>query len=288
MAERLPFGPSTRPEATCTIRLMGEVMVDFDNNRIWGPLLTKAVGSLLPNAAREKLLAEKFEFFEDALDLLFSCTNREKIIKATLKWIRTTTVAGYHGSRLIDLEVDSIRSLGLLPLEAPARRERLVRALSCHPRWNAEALDAALLEYGEGNKAGHREGQVSLTLSRCGLLHGFNHYLAYGSEFDKHVACALLGDEGTELLREDGKARIIQVAVPGPVALNRANRYFSIADWLERGELPNLVADFLKAWSYTLAHPEFDCGTLQIDCGMGFCEAIPSRWIVNIETLPTI
>ena len=67
---------------------MGEVMVDFDNNCIWGPLLTKAVGSLLPNAAREKLLAEKFEFVEDALDLLFSCTNREKIIKATLEWIR--------------------------------------------------------------------------------------------------------------------------------------------------------------------------------------------------------
>ena len=196
------------------------LMVDFDNNCIWGPLLTKAVGSLLPNAAREKLLAEKFEFVEDALNLLFSCTNREKIIKATLEWIRTTTVAGYHGSRLIDLEVDSIRSLGLLPLGAPARRERLVRALSCHPRWNEEALDAALLKYGEGNRAGHREGQVSLTLSRCGLLHGFNHYLTHGSEFDQRVADALLGDEGKELLREDGKARIIQVAVPGPVALN--------------------------------------------------------------------
>ena len=156
------------------------------------------------------------------LDLLFSCTNREKIIKATLEWIRTTTVAGYHGSRLIDLEVDSIRSLGLLPLEAPARRERLVRALSCHPRWNEEALDAAVLKYGEGNRAGRREGQVSLTLSRCGLLHGFNHYLAHGSEFDQHVAYALLGDERKELLRRDGKARIIQVAVPGDIALNRA------------------------------------------------------------------
>ena len=145
-----------------------------------------------------------------------------------------------------------------------------------------------LLKYGEGNRAGRREVQVSLTLSRCGLLHGFNHYLAHGSGFDQHVAYALLGDEGKELLRGDGKARIIQVAVPGPVALNRANRYLSIAARLERGQLPNLVEDFLKAWSYTLAHPEFDCGTLQLDCGMGFCEAIPSRWIVNIETLPTI
>ena len=64
-------------------------MVDFDNNCIWVLLLTEAVGSLLPNAAREKLLVEKPEFVEDALDLLFSCTNREEIINATLEWIRT-------------------------------------------------------------------------------------------------------------------------------------------------------------------------------------------------------
>ena len=263
-------------------------MVNFDNNCIWVPLLTKAVGSFLPNAAREKLLAEKPEFIEDALDLLFSCTIRKEIINATLEWIRTMTISGYHGSRLVDSEVDSILFCGLLPLEAPSRRERLCKALSCHPKWNEEALDAALLKYGEGNKAGPREGQVHLTLSRHALLHGFNHYLTHGSEFDQHVAYALLGNEGKELLREDGKARIIQVAVPGPVALNRANQYISIAARLERGQLPNLVEDFLKAWSYTLAHPEFDCGTLKLDCGIGFCGAIPSRWIVNIETLPTI
>ena len=263
-----------------------ESLVDFDNNRTWVPLLTQAVGPLLPDAAREKLLSEKPEFVEDALDLLFSYTNRENIIKETLEWIRTLTVAGCHGSRLIDSEVDSIRALGLRPLEAPARRVRLVRALSCHSRWNEEALDAALLNYGEGNRAGHREGQVSLTLSRCGLLHGFNHYLTHGSEFDQHVAYELLGDEGKELLRRDGKARIIQFAVPGDVALNRVNRYFTVDECLARGEVPHLVAEFLKAWSYTLAHPDFDCGTLELDCGMGFCETVPSDWIVDIDTLP--
>ncbi len=263
-------------------------MVDFDNNRIWVPLLTKAVGSLLSDAAREKLRAEMPEFLEDALDLLFFCTNREEIINATLEWIRTMPIAGYHGSRLVDSEVDSIRFRGLLPLKALSRRERLCKALSCHPRWKEGALDAALLNFGEGNKAGCREGQVSLTLSRCGLLHGFNHYLTHGSEFDQHVAYALLGNEGKELLRKDGNARIIQVAVPGPVALNRANQYFPIAARLERGQLPNLLEDFLRAWSYTLAHPDFDCGTLKLDCGMVFCKAVPSRWIVNIETLPTI
>ena len=95
-----------------------------------------------------------------------------------------------------------------------------------------------MLKYGEGNRAGRREGQVSLTLSRCGLLHGFNHYLAHGSEFDQHVAYALLGDERKELLRQDGKARIIQVAVPGDIALNRANRYLTVDERVARGEVP--------------------------------------------------
>lgn len=260
-------------------------MMDFDNNHIWIPLLTEAVGSLLSEAAQEKLLAEEPEFYEDALELLFSCTDREKITSATLDWIRTETIAGYHGSRLVDSEVYSIKDRGLVPLNATTRRKRIVRALSCHPRWNEAALDAALLEYGKGNRAGPREGQVSLTLSRCGLLYGFNHYLTYGSEFDQHVAFRLLGDDGKELLRKDGKARIIQVAVPGSVALKRANRYTPIDERLERGQLPNLVEDFLKVWSYTLAHRDFDCRTLELDCGMGFCEAVPSDWIVNIETL---
>ena len=56
-------------------------MMDFDNNHIWIPLLTEAVGSLLSEAAQEKLLAEEPEFYEDALELLFSCTDREKITR---------------------------------------------------------------------------------------------------------------------------------------------------------------------------------------------------------------
>ena len=102
----------------------------------------------------------------------------------------------------------------------------------------------SLVMYGESNKAGRRESQVHLTLSRCGLLHAFNHYLTHGSEFDQHVAYALLGNEGKELLRKDGKARVIKVSVPGDIALNAANRYFPIDDQpLEKGQLPNLVED---------------------------------------------
>lgn len=259
--------------------------VDFDTNHLWVPLLTDAVGSLLSDSAKAELEAEKPQFVEDALRVLFSCTNRYEIIHRTLEWIRANRIAGYHGTRLLECEVASIRSNGLRPLEARARRNRLVRALSFHPSWDVQALDSALQEYGEGNKAGVREGQASLTVSRSGLLHGFNHYLAYGSEFDQQVAQALLDDDGMELLRADGETRIIQFSVPGSDALNAANPYRSIDRCLRQGEPPNLLEDFLKAWSYTLAHPDFDCATLEVDCGMKFCDTVPSGWIVRIETL---
>jgi len=34
-----------------------------------------------------------------------------------------------------------------------------------------------------------------------------------------------------------------------------------------------------------LVHPDFDYGTLHIDCGWEFPSTVPSAWIVDIETL---
>ena len=165
-------------------------MFDFDDNHTWGPELTAAVGELLTDGVVDKLVTDSPEYIEEARELLFSCADRARIIDATLAWIRSTVIAGYHGDRLNQSEVESIRARGLLPLDAEARRPCLSRALSPHPRWAdvEDRLDAALQEYGPGGKAGWREGQVHLTLSRCGLVNGFNHYLTHGSEFDQQVS----------------------------------------------------------------------------------------------------
>ena len=150
-----------------------------------------------------------------------------------------------------------------MPLNANARRTRLVRALSSHKRWRevAHCLDEILYQYGTGNEAGNREGQVHLTLSRNGLVGGFKHYLTHGAEFDQRVAQTLLGDDGLELLRKDGTARLIRVAVPGDIALDAAHPHFSIEQLLAKGDVPNLVDDILKVWSYSLSHPDYKCGT---------------------------
>jgi hypothetical protein len=262
-------------------------VLDFDSIDHWAPTLAAALRQHVPDSLEQILTTTKPEYVEDARDMLFDLADRDAIIDAALHWLRSTTLAGYHGSRLTDADVLSIQSAGLAPLEAGARHDRLARALSPHPKWPevAASLDASLRAHGgEDGRAGSRENQVHLTLSRTALTDGFDHYLTHGAEFDQHVAYDLLGAEGQELLARDGNPRIVTVAVPGPIALEAAHAIFSIDDLRARGDVPNLVDAFLYSWSYRLAYPSFDPGSLTVDCGMMFRHTIPPAWIVDIRT----
>jgi hypothetical protein len=260
-------------------------MLDFDNIDDWSPKLS-AVLRKIQSSVEQKFLKAKPQYIEDARDLLFDLTNRGVVIEAVLTWLRSMKIIGYHGSRMTEAEIISVQETGLLPLIANTRRDRLTRALSPHPRWGevAAKLDPTIQAYGQGGFAGHREGQVHLTLSRAGLINGLNHYLLYGSEFDQHVAFELLGAEGKELLARDGKPKIIKFAVPGDLALDAAHPIFSVDDIRLRGDVPNLVNEFLESWSYRLAYPNFQSRTLKVDCGMVFYQTVPAAWIVEIET----
>lgn len=241
----------------------------------------------VPHSFERRVADAAPEYVEDALDLLFESTVRDAVIDATLAWIRSSTVVGYHGSRLTDEEVASVRSRGLTPLVAGTRRERLVRSLSAHPRWHevADRLEAALRDHEPGGAAGRREGQAHLTLSRCGLVDGFNHYLTHGSEFDQRVAHALLGPDGVELLTKDGEPTVLRFTVPGPRALDAAHPHFCVDDMRTGGRVPNMVREFLEAWSYKLAHPAFQSRTLKADCGMVFRSTIRIAWLAGVATL---
>jgi len=259
-------------------------MIDFDGIDDWAPELSDALSRCLPHDFKRRLDEATPEYVEDALDLLFEAAGRDAVIDATLAWIRASSVVGYHGSRLTDEEVASVRSSGLIPLDAETRRKHLVGALSPHPRWGevADRLTPALQNHGPGEAAGQREGQAHLTLSRRGLVDGFNHYLTYGSEFDQHVAQELLGEDGKELLAKYGSPTVLRVAVPGPEALSASHPHFGVDDMQTRGEVPNMVREFLEVWSYRLAHPAFQSGTLKVDCGMVFRSTIPATWILGI------
>lgn len=260
-------------------------LIDFDDIDAWHSSLTQALRSELPASTQTILVAAKPRYIEDACELVLELGERDALIDAVLGWLRGDVIAGFHGSRLSEADVASIEATGLVPLDAGSRRERLARALSCHPRWSAVAhsLDDAIDRHGPSDAAGHREGQAHLTLSYAGLVDGFNHYLRYGSEFDQHVAHSLLGPEGYDALAADGRPTLIGFAVPGEAALNAAHPHFTIDDVRRNGDLPNIADEFLKAWSYKLAHPAFQSSTLKIDCGLVFRDIVPSDWLFRVE-----
>ncbi len=262
-------------------------MLDFDSIDDWAHQLSAALKDHLPDAVDSILVEAAPEFVEDAQGLLFKLADRDAIIDATLTWIRGTHVVGYHGTRLTDPEVESVRELGLLPLKGSARRNRLARALSAHPRWSevVDRLEAEIEAQGPGKIAGCRDNLVALTLSRAGLEKSFNHYLTHGAEFDYDVAFALLGDEGVNLLSQVGQPRVVSVAVPGKVALEAAHFSTGIEFVRGRGDVPNLVREFLKAWSFRLAHPEYQARSLMVDCGMAFDTVVPRDWLLGIDSL---
>jgi hypothetical protein len=224
---------------------------------------------------------------EDAMSILLDELNvdRGRVIKAVGAWIEGQHVAAYHGSRLTEQEVECVRAHGLKRLRATDRTDRLRAILSEHPLWAnvADQLEAAVQAYGARNRGGHREGQVHATLSQSGLLHGFNHYLTHGSELDQRVAHHLLDEEGKVLLANYGQPVIFRLSVPGPQALSASNPWGLLS-----GEMLNLVRQFLRAWSYWLAVPEFTTSSLRVDCGFLFNPDISPRWLVETEwvTLP--
>jgi len=262
-------------------------IIDFDNIDEWATSLENALRPLMTDVARKKLAEAKLQYIEDTRDLLFELTNRDEVINATLDWLYSKKIAGYHGTRIIESEVTSIQSNGLLPLNATVRRNRLVRALSPHPNWSeaSRRLDEVIQSHGQGNREGKREGQAHLTLSMSGLVNGFNHYLVYGSEFDKNVARELLGQDGIKLISLDGESKVIKIAVPGELALKAAHPFFSVEDIRAKDETPNLVKEFLEAWSYKASNPNFQSRQLKVDCGMIFWSAVPADWIVDIKTV---
>jgi hypothetical protein len=211
--------------------------------------------------------------------------NRMALAAAVEEWLSGQRIAGYHGSRLTEEEVERVRAEGLRTLSAADRRERLEAAMSVHPDWATKGagLAQALEDYGPRRRAGGREGQAHLTLSRSVLRRSFNHYLTHGSEFDQKVAYHLLGDEGFDLLGTYGLPVLFTVAVPGAIAIEAANPYGR-----RRDEEPSLVRQVVTLWCAWLARPEWTGERYRPDCGIVFRQPVPAEWIVAAEMLEAV
>jgi hypothetical protein len=260
-------------------------MINYDAIDDWSPRLGQALADAVPTPVRQRVATTTHEYIEDALESILRLVDRGQVIEATLRWIGENVVLAYHGTRVTDEERLSILTTGLRPLAAEQRRHRLVRALSKHPMWRESEgrLDEVLRSHSGTGKSGRREGQVHLTLSRAGLTSGFSHYLTHGSEFDQHVAHDLLGEEGQELLATDGTPQVVTVAVPGNQALEGAHPHLAVAETIARGELPNLVSQFLEVWAFKLSDVTYQSTRRKLDCGVWFRTGVPATWIHSIE-----
>ena len=260
-------------------------MICFDSIDAWEPSLSQVLSQIAPVDIQQTLRERSHQFVEDASDHFLSLVDRDTVVDAVLAWLRSNSIAAYHGTRLTPDEVNSIKANGLVPLDATERHVRLKRALSRHPRWPnvAHLLDGEIQSMQQGDAVGSREGQVHLTLSNHGLTHKFNHYLTHGSEFDWHVAQALLGDEGRDLLMQDGNSFVIQVEIPGEFALAAAHPWVSIKDVRAKGDLPNILKEFLNVWCFRLVRPQFTISGYPVDSGMVFLETIPPTWIRQFQ-----
>jgi hypothetical protein len=252
---------------------------DFDRLDLWGPELTVRLEGIVSPDVRRRVADSDPEFVEDARDTLFGLVEADAVNTAVAEWVSERPIAAYHGSRLTEAEIAAIQKGGLRPLRIEDRRARLVRALSQHQDWPAKShrLAEALELHGKGERAGRREGQVHLTLSRAGLVKSFNHYLTHGAEVDQHLAHHVLGDEGINLLRRDGVPIVFRCLVPPDVAIPACNR-FTIGT-------PYPVPEVVPEWAYWLAKPQRAMECIQADCGLVLHNQMPAEWIVGVERL---
>lgn len=263
-------------------------MIYYDKIETWETSFRDLVIRLLGEEAVRNLASSYFEFIEDAGDFVANHSDIQTLSTQIESWLQESEFCGFHGTRLLPEEILSVQQKGLRPLLATDREQRLREIFARHPSWSS--VESRLLEVledvGPSEKQGRRQGQVHFSLSRSGLVNGFNHYLTHGSEFDQHVAHRLFDDQsGLELLKSETVPILVHVSFSGDQLIQGAHPHFSYSDVLDMGEIPGLARTFLNAWAFKAANPAYDIEKLRTDCCMMERAATPPERILNVEKL---
>jgi hypothetical protein len=253
--------------------------LDFDAGTTWIPQLRAGLSHLLPDDVDSRLIRAKPEGPWTAQTALCRHVDPAALVAAVRHWLIDQDVLLFHGTRVSEKQLASIRSDGLKLLIAADRFAAISEFLDGHRRWReiAPRLEEAIGYV--ASRSGGRVGRVHAGLSRSGMLRACNHYLVEGSEFDHHVAKFLLGEECHEQNRARGRAALVQFRISGAAALAAANPFG------ELGEVPNLVREVIGAMAYAIATRDNDTERLEADCAFVFETNIPSQAIQSIETI---
>ncbi|CUH79433.1 hypothetical protein [Tropicibacter naphthalenivorans] len=267
------------------------MIVHFDKFETWEASFSDLVVRLLGEEVTQNLASSKFEYIDDAGDFLVRHSDIESVSTEIHSWILAHEFCSFHGTRLLPEEIFSVQNTGLHPLVASDREQRLRRILAHHPRWNSiqHMLLEVLDDVGPKEKQGRRQGQVHSSLSRSGLVNGFDHYLTHGSEFDQHVVRRLFDDQsGLELLSSQTVPVLVHVHFSGEQLIQGAHPFFGYLDVVGMGEIPGIARTFLDAWAFKIANPKFDLEKLRTDCCLMERFATQPERILEIEKLGDI
>lgn len=263
-------------------------MIYYDKIETWEGSFGDLVVGLVGKEVVDNLASSNFEYIEDAGDFVVSHTDIKTVSSEIQGWLKAGEFSVFHGTRLLPEEIPSVQQNGLRPLVATDREERLKEILVRHPKWYSvkDRLGEVLEDLGPKEKQGRRQGQVHFSLSRSGLVNGFDHYLTHGSEFDQHVVQRLFGDQsGLQLLNSQTVPVLVHVHINGEELIRAAHPYFSYSDVMGMGEIPGLAQTFLNTWAFKVTKPSFDIAKLRTDCCMMQRVATPPERILNIEKL---
>ena len=239
-------------------------VIDYDQIDEWGPWIGVMVAEIASSEIGKAILESEPVYLEDAGAFLCDRIGRGRLIEHLAMRLAPYAVRMYHGTRVTDAELESIRTEGLKPLKLVDRKPALAAIFGEHPKW-AEAkphFEAVLHKFGPGEGAGPREDNcVHFCFSRTGLVRGCNHYLTHGAEVDRHIVHHLFGDEiALDLLRTHRRAKLVTFLSPFPKAAQAANPWGFPSE-----DLPSLLGMLINAWGYRQAHPAFTVVS-QRDC----------------------
>lgn len=261
---------------------------DYDQLDVWGPWLTAIMSDVAGPTVMKAAENSRPEYVEYSRQLFENEIGLQKLIEELNARLSPYAVRVYHGTRLGEDELASVKLHGLRPLTLVDRKDILVRSFKHHPDWTKEQhkLDGILHQLGVGWESGgsgkREDGGVHVCLSRAGLLHGCNYYLRHGAEVDHHVAYALFENDKSaeDLLRVGRRARLISFTAPFPEAAIAAN------PWGFPGhQMPSLLSKLFSAWAFSLSHKSFSVASQRDSVALRFPGPISADRLV-IEDIP--
>lgn len=263
-------------------------MIHFGDFETWKGSFGDLVVGLVGKEPLNNLISSDFEYVEDAGDFV---VKHSDIITASTEiqgWLRANDFCVFHGTRVLPDEIRAVQQKGLRPLVATERAQCLIEILERHPKGHSveDRLPEVLEDVGTKEKQGRRQGQVHFSLSRSGLVNGFDRYLTHGSEFDQHVVQRIFGDQsGLQLLNSETVPVLVHVQVNGEELIGGAHPHFSYSEVMDMGEIPRLARTFLNTWAFKATKPSFDIAKLRTDCCLMQRVATSPERILDIEKL---